>query len=149
MPAPLLMYILLPAMSLRTQGNLGPFRAGVAVNVPLWVAIRLKEDNVCHITCPPWMTVGACCCAHAFSIDRARYGRRSKHPLARLLNSLCLASRCDTETILCITMCAVVRGETINLSLRLAYCCRFVDRVAAETLMDTLSSSFFMLTWSS
>ncbi len=40
-------------------GDFGPFTAGVPVDVPLWVALRLKRDRQCAIVTPPWMRVGA------------------------------------------------------------------------------------------
>lgn len=39
-------------------GDFGPFTAGVPVDVPLWVALRLKRDRQCSIVTPAWMRVG-------------------------------------------------------------------------------------------
>lgn len=40
------------------QGNFGPFRPGNPVDVPLWLAVRLKSDSKCNLVCPEWMTAG-------------------------------------------------------------------------------------------
>lgn len=42
------------------QGHFGPFATGVPVDVPLWVALRLREDSLCHVMPPSWMNVGTC-----------------------------------------------------------------------------------------
>lgn len=39
------------------SGDVGPFRAGLPVNVPLWMAIILKKQNTCRIIPPDWMDV--------------------------------------------------------------------------------------------
>jgi GINS complex subunit 2 len=36
-------------------GDFGPFLAGNSVSVPLWIALRLKEDQKCSIVPPEWM----------------------------------------------------------------------------------------------
>ena len=38
-------------------GDLGPFHANLATAVPLWLAVRLKEQHRCRIECPEWMQV--------------------------------------------------------------------------------------------
>lgn len=38
-------------------GEVGPFRPGIAVNVPLWMAINLKQRQKCRLTAPEWMNV--------------------------------------------------------------------------------------------
>lgn len=46
-----------PAPLAMLTGNFGPFIAGLPVEVPLWVALKLKEDGKCRIQPPPWMDV--------------------------------------------------------------------------------------------
>lgn len=36
-------------------GDIGPFRASLPVNVPLWMAIDLKQQQKCKIQPPYWM----------------------------------------------------------------------------------------------
>ena len=38
-------------------GEVGPFRPGIPVNVPLWMAINLKQRQKCRLTAPEWMTL--------------------------------------------------------------------------------------------
>ena len=38
--------------------DLGPFRPGIPTNVPLWVAINLKQRQKCRISPPDWLNVG-------------------------------------------------------------------------------------------
>mmetsp|Transcript_23502 Transcript_23502/g.46309 ORF Transcript_23502/g.46309 Transcript_23502/m.46309 type:complete len:220 (-) Transcript_23502:35-694(-) len=38
-------------------GRIPPFRAGVPVKVPLWMAIKLKVAHKCKFLLPEWMTV--------------------------------------------------------------------------------------------
>lgn len=38
-------------------GDVGPFVAGLPVNVPLWMAINLKLQQKCKICCPDWMNI--------------------------------------------------------------------------------------------
>jgi GINS complex subunit 2 len=38
-------------------GEVGPFRPGIPVQVPLWMAINLKQRQKCRLTSPEWMTV--------------------------------------------------------------------------------------------
>jgi hypothetical protein len=40
------------------QQTLGPFRAGLPVDVPLWFAIVLKKRNKCRIQYPLWLDTG-------------------------------------------------------------------------------------------
>ncbi|KAK0174930.1 hypothetical protein PV327_010634 [Microctonus hyperodae] len=37
------------------SGSVGPFRASLPVNVPIWLAINLKQQQKCRIICPDWM----------------------------------------------------------------------------------------------
>lgn len=37
------------------SGSVGPFRAGLPVNVPIWLAINLQQQQKCRIICPDWM----------------------------------------------------------------------------------------------
>lgn len=38
-------------------GDVGPFIAGLPVNVPLWMALNLKQQQKCKICCPDWMEI--------------------------------------------------------------------------------------------
>ena len=40
------------------QGDIGPFNASLPTEVPLWVAIFLKQRRKCRIQPPDWMDVG-------------------------------------------------------------------------------------------
>lgn len=40
------------------QGDLGPFNPGLPVQVPLWLAINLKQRQKCRLLPPEWMDVG-------------------------------------------------------------------------------------------
>ncbi|XP_029416876.1 DNA replication complex GINS protein PSF2 isoform X1 [Nannospalax galili] len=40
-------------------GNLGPFNPGLPVDVPLWLAVNLKQRQKCRLLPPEWMDVGA------------------------------------------------------------------------------------------
>ena len=40
------------------QGDIGPFSPAIPVDVPLWMAINLKQRQKCHIQPPAWMDVG-------------------------------------------------------------------------------------------
>lgn len=40
------------------QGDLGPFNPGLPVDVPLWLAINLKQRQKCRLLPPEWMDVG-------------------------------------------------------------------------------------------
>uniref|UniRef100_A0A1A9WDL8 DNA replication complex GINS protein PSF2 n=1 Tax=Glossina brevipalpis TaxID=37001 RepID=A0A1A9WDL8_9MUSC len=37
------------------SGSLGPFRAGMPVHVPLWLAVHLRKHKKCRIVPPEWM----------------------------------------------------------------------------------------------
>ena len=37
------------------QGDFGPFKAGLPLDVPLWVAINLRQRQKCRILQPDWM----------------------------------------------------------------------------------------------
>ncbi|TKC44072.1 hypothetical protein EI555_002159, partial [Monodon monoceros] len=39
-------------------GDLGPFNPGLPVQVPLWLAINLKQRQKCRLLAPEWMDVG-------------------------------------------------------------------------------------------
>lgn len=36
-------------------GEFGPFRAGLPMNVPLWLGVMLKQKQKCRIVPPDWM----------------------------------------------------------------------------------------------
>lgn len=38
-------------------GSYGPFRAGLPLNVPIWVALNLRQKKTCRILPPDWMAV--------------------------------------------------------------------------------------------
>ncbi|TEA28644.1 hypothetical protein DBR06_SOUSAS1470910001, partial [Sousa chinensis] len=38
-------------------GDLGPFNPGLPVQVPLWLAINLKQRQKCRLLPPEWMDV--------------------------------------------------------------------------------------------
>lgn len=38
-------------------GSYGPFRAGLPLNVPIWVAMNLRQKKTCRILAPDWMAV--------------------------------------------------------------------------------------------
>lgn len=40
------------------QGDIGPFVAGLPIDVPLWMAINLKQRQKARIRPPEWMDVG-------------------------------------------------------------------------------------------
>ena len=40
------------------QGEVGPFQPQVPVEVPLWLAVNLKQRQKCRIITPDWMDVG-------------------------------------------------------------------------------------------
>lgn len=40
------------------QGDLGPFNPGLPVDVPVWLALNLKQRQKCRIVPPEWMDVG-------------------------------------------------------------------------------------------
>lgn len=40
------------------QGDLGPFNPGLPVEVPVWLAINLKQRQKCRLIPPAWMDVG-------------------------------------------------------------------------------------------
>lgn len=39
------------------SGDVGPFRAGLPVVVPLWIAVNLKQRLKCRIIPPEWMNI--------------------------------------------------------------------------------------------
>ncbi|XP_035709665.1 DNA replication complex GINS protein PSF2 isoform X1 [Folsomia candida] len=41
------------------EGNLGPFRAGLPVRVPLWVALDFRRRERCTLVPPDWMNIQA------------------------------------------------------------------------------------------
>ena len=52
-------------------GDLGPFRAGVPVAVPLWAALRLKADQRCRVVPPAWLAPPFLARAKAMERERA------------------------------------------------------------------------------
>ena len=43
-----------PPLQLLT-GAVGPFRANLAIDVPLWLALSLRQSQRCRIECPSWL----------------------------------------------------------------------------------------------
>ncbi|XP_034251566.1 probable DNA replication complex GINS protein PSF2 [Thrips palmi] len=39
------------------SGDVGPFRAGLPVNVPVWMALNLRQRQKCRILAPDWLDV--------------------------------------------------------------------------------------------
>jgi GINS complex subunit 2 len=39
------------------SGDFGPFKAGLPAEVPLWVAINLRQRRKCRIMAPDWLNV--------------------------------------------------------------------------------------------
>lgn len=39
------------------SGSVGPFRAGLPVHIPLWLAVHLRRQRKCRIVPPQWMDV--------------------------------------------------------------------------------------------
>ena len=37
------------------SGTVGPFRANLAIDVPLWLALSLRQSQRCRIECPAWL----------------------------------------------------------------------------------------------
>lgn len=37
------------------SGEVGPFRAGLPVNIPIWMALNLRQRQKCRIMAPDWM----------------------------------------------------------------------------------------------
>ncbi len=38
------------------DGDVGPFRAGIPLRVPLWVALNLRRRQKCRVVAPDWLT---------------------------------------------------------------------------------------------
>ncbi|KAF6020463.1 GINS2 [Bugula neritina] len=41
------------------SGNVGPFVSGLPTEVPLWLAINLRQRLKCEIVLPDWLSVGS------------------------------------------------------------------------------------------
>ena len=39
------------------QGDVGPFRPGLPVSVPLWLALNLRQRQRCRLIKPDWLCV--------------------------------------------------------------------------------------------
>lgn len=39
------------------SGDIGPFRAGLPIVVPVWIAVNLRQRQKCRIIAPDWMCV--------------------------------------------------------------------------------------------
>ena len=39
------------------QGDVGPFRPGLPVSVPLWLAVNLRQRQRCRLVRPEWLAV--------------------------------------------------------------------------------------------
>lgn len=40
------------------QGEFGPFNPSMQTQVPLWLAVNLRQRQKCHIVPPQWLNVG-------------------------------------------------------------------------------------------
>lgn len=40
------------------KGHFGPFRPPLRAQVPLWLALMMKQNNKCNIMPPDWLTPG-------------------------------------------------------------------------------------------
>lgn len=47
-----------PMCLLHLQGDIGPFTAGLPIEVPLWIAVNLKQRQKARIRAPEWMNIG-------------------------------------------------------------------------------------------
>jgi hypothetical protein len=47
-----------PTAFFTMQGTFGPFQLNVPTHVPLWLAVRLKQDQKCRVAPPDWLTYG-------------------------------------------------------------------------------------------
>lgn len=54
----LISVILISILLLTSQGDIGPFSAGLPIDVPLWMAVNLKQRQKARIRSPEWMDVG-------------------------------------------------------------------------------------------
>lgn len=54
MARPLILYFIFYFLH---QGDLGPFNPGLPVEVPVWLALNLKQRQKCRIVPPEWMDV--------------------------------------------------------------------------------------------
>ncbi|CAG0912483.1 unnamed protein product [Notodromas monacha] len=39
------------------SGKIGPFEPSISIQVPLWVAVMMRQRHLCRIACPEWMSV--------------------------------------------------------------------------------------------
>jgi len=46
----------LPVMTM-IYGDIGPFRAGMPAQVPLWIGLNFRSRSKCHIVPPDWLNV--------------------------------------------------------------------------------------------
>ena len=46
------------------QGDFGPFNPSMHAQVPLWLAVNLRQRQKCRIEAPGWMNVGRCSRTH-------------------------------------------------------------------------------------
>ena len=45
-------------MSTRFQGDFGPFNPSMRTEVPIWLAVNLRQRHKCRIEPPDWLSVG-------------------------------------------------------------------------------------------
>ena len=62
------------------QGDLGPFNPGLPVQVPLWLAINLKQRQKCRLLPPEWMDVGEDVEGERGVVGEADLGGRGRPP---------------------------------------------------------------------
>lgn len=53
------------------QGDLGPFNPGLPVQVPVWLALNLKQRQKCRIVPPEWMDAGEITWDEMFNNDHS------------------------------------------------------------------------------
>lgn len=51
-------HIFINTRSICLQGDIGPLTPGLPVQVPLWMAVNLKQGQKCRIVPPEWMDIG-------------------------------------------------------------------------------------------
>ena len=47
--------------------KVGPFRPGIPVQVPLWLALNLKQRQKCRLTAPEWYSILCIFCHSTFA----------------------------------------------------------------------------------
>lgn len=74
------------------QGDLGPFNPGLPVDVPVWLALNLKQRQKCRILPPEWMDVGR--------FSKAYKKKKSHHVKTKNFNAV-HACEVNFKTMVC------------------------------------------------